>query len=110
VTTFKEHIIFKFSIVLLVIALLTPSFVKFSHIFKDHVHEVCSNPNKAHFHNVDLDCEFYKFKLNKKLFFASNEFQCLNVTENHKLTISYYQYLSDYQFLHFSPRGPPQLI
>jgi hypothetical protein len=110
VSTFKEHIIYKFSIVVLAIALLTPSFVKLSHVFEDHVHEVCDNPQKIHFHEVDLDCEFYKFKLNKKFIFAFNGFQFLNVVENHKPNSSQYQFLSDYQFLQFSLRGPPQLI
>ncbi len=108
--TFKEHIIYKFSIVILAIALLTPSFVKFSHVFEDHIHEVCKNPQKTHFHEVDLDCEFYKFKLNKKLIFASNEFQFLNIVENHQPIVLQYRFLSDYQPLHFSLRGPPQLI
>jgi hypothetical protein len=110
VNTFKEHIIYKFSLVILAIALLTPSFVKFSHVFEEHVHEVCNNQQKVHFHEFDFDCEFYMFKLNKKFIFASNEFQFLNVTENHQPNRSHYQFLSDYQSLHFTLRGPPQLI
>ncbi|RLD29377.1 MAG: hypothetical protein DRI75_03555 [Bacteroidetes bacterium] len=108
--TFKEHIIYKFCIVVLATALLTPSFVKFSHVFEEHIYEVCNNPQKTHFHEIDLDCEFYKFKLNKKFVFASIEFQFLNVVENYKSNSSQYQFLSDYQFLQFSLRGPPQLI
>jgi hypothetical protein len=106
----RKHIAYRISIVLLVIALITPSFVKFSHVFEEHVHEDCNNPQKIHFHEFDLDCEFYKFKLNKKLILVSNEFQFLNVIENHRPNSSQYQFLSDYQFLHFSLRGPPQLI
>lgn len=107
---FRTHIISKISIVVLTIALLTPSLVKFSHIFENHVHKVCENPQKSHFHEFDLDCEFYKFKLNTQFGFSANEFQFLNIIENHQPIISQYQFLSDYQRLHFSLRGPPQLI
>lgn len=60
----REHIASKISIIILVAALLTPSVVKLHHLFEDHAHAVCVNTQDTHWHEVDLDCEFYKFKLN----------------------------------------------
>ena len=107
---FKEHIVYKFSTAILILALLTPSAVKFFHIFEDHIHEVCKNNQKTHFHKVDLDCEFYKFKLNTQFVFSHNKLQFTNKTENYQPIVLQQQFLSDYQNLHFSSRGPPQLI
>ena len=58
----KKHIISCLSIVLLC-ALLFPSAVKLTHAFKNHKHEICDGEKTAHFHEVDIDCDFYKFTL-----------------------------------------------
>ena len=106
----KAHIGFKISLLVLIAALLVPSFVKLAHAFESHQHEVCKTPQKSHFHELDLDCEFYKFKL-------SNAFHCqfkdyylastsLTTTVNNLYTSSY----SNFQVQQISLRGPPQLI
>jgi len=110
VNQFKEHIIYKFCTVILILALLTPSAVKFFHIFEDHIHEVCKNNQKTHFHEFDLDCEFYKFKLKTQFSLSTNDFQFLDIVENYQPIVLQYCYLNDFQSLHFSLRGPPQLI
>ncbi|MFB9053793.1 hypothetical protein ACFFVB_11970 [Formosa undariae] len=106
----KKHIVFKIFTVVLVIALLTPAFVKFSHVFEHHKREVCHGENQTHLHTADIDCEFYKFQLNHHftipVFIADIPF----VEENHELISSQYNFLSTFQLRHFSLRGPPLYI
>ena len=45
-------------------AVLFPSAVKFAHTFSHHEHEVCDGESAVHFHELDIDCEFFKFKIN----------------------------------------------
>lgn len=47
------------------LSILVPSVVKLNHVFETHKHEVCKGKSNSHLHALDLDCEFYKFKLNK---------------------------------------------
>ena len=109
--TLKGHIIYKLSIVVLALTLLTPTLVKFSHVFEIHnIHKVCENPQKTHFHKLNLDCEFCKFKLNTQWLFATKSFQFINKQEHYKVTSLSYFYLSNYQPLSFLRRGPPQTI
>ncbi len=83
--TFREHIIYKFSIVILVAALLTPSFVKLFHIFENHEHAICVNQQDTHFHKVDLDCEFYKFKLNTRFSPLQHAVELLVIEDDYHL-------------------------
>ncbi len=109
-TQTQTHITYKGLIIVLVIALVVPSFVKLAHIFENHKHEVCEAPQKSHFHEFDVDCEFYKFKLNPQTTTIFNDFVALSLEENFKLISSQYQFISDYQRLSFSLRGPPSLV
>ena len=70
----KAHIGYKISLIVLIIALLVPSFVKLAHAFEKHKHEVCTTPQKSHYHELDLDCEFYKFKLSHTFNFQPETF------------------------------------
>jgi len=106
----KEHIVFKSVIIILIIALLVPSFVKFAHVFENHKHEVCKNPQNTHFHEVDLDCEFYLFKLNPQSPFVPEYFKIDGVLDDFKPIISQYYFVSDHQRLSFTLRGPPSLV
>lgn len=106
----RTHIVFKSCIALLVIALLLPSFVKFVHVFENHKHLVCENPQKSHFHEFDIDCEFYKFKLNPQVTAITNDFFIANLQENFKSITTQYHFISDYQRLSFLLRGPPSLV
>ncbi len=54
--------------ILLIAAVLLPTSVKFAHIFEDHKHELCEDFTTTHIHDLDLDCEFYKFKLNTQFY------------------------------------------
>ncbi|MBP92782.1 MAG: hypothetical protein CMC55_01555 [Flavobacteriaceae bacterium] len=77
------------------------------HVFENHKHEVCLNKSTTHFHALDLECEFYKFKVSNHFFHIPENFHILEVEENHEIASSQYVYLSPFQQLHFSLRGPP---
>ncbi len=108
--TCRAHIIYKISVIILVVVLLSPNFVKFSHIFQDHIHQVCKSPQKIHFHKSDLDCDFYKFKLRTQFSFSAEDFKFLFIEENYQVITSQYLFLENKQNLHFFKRGPPELI
>jgi hypothetical protein len=104
---YKESIVFKSLIITLVITLLVPSFVKLAHAFENHKHEICVTPQKTHFHKFDLDCEFYKFKTSPQIAITFEYSENLNVEKIALPIVSQYQFISDYQRLSFSLRGPP---
>ncbi len=106
----KEHIIFKLLTMLLVLTLLVPSAVKLAHVFEHHEHEVCQGGDTTHIHKVDLDCEFQKFQLNNNFTFSDITFEVFQCNKNSKAIISQYNFISNYQRLHFSLRGPPSII
>lgn len=103
----KEHIASKIFVVLLTIVLVTPLFVKLNHVFEDHKHEVCKTPYTNHFHELEIGCEFYNFKLNTELNYTFSSIQIPVIKEITQSIISQYHYISDYQQLPFSSRGPP---
>lgn len=105
----RAHIIFKGWTLILVLTLLLPSAVKFMHIFENHQHEVCYGESDAHFHTLDIDCEFYNFKLNVPFTLPENVSVLISLLEIKSVVKSDYSFLSDYQILHFSLRGPPAI-
>lgn len=106
----KEHIVFKTVTLALILTLLVPSIVKFSHIFSHHQHKVCIGEKSTHIHKVDLDCDFHKFQLNKT-FTVNHSYSELFISEELSVKIvSQYDFLNSYQKLHFALRGPPSLI
>ncbi|GAA4269634.1 hypothetical protein [Hyunsoonleella aestuarii] len=105
----RQHIAFKFLALIIVLALFAPSVDKFVHTFSHHEHKVCNGDETTHFHEVDLDCEFYKFQLNKNFTISKGNTDFLVLQEEYKEIVSQYLFLSDYQRLHFSLRGPPQV-
>ncbi len=104
---YKQHITFKIATLLVVVCLVLPSVVKFTHIFAHHEHEVCLGENQSHLHELDMDCEFYKFNINHYTTLTSFEFIPLEIIENQEIIASQYVFLSAFQRLHFSLRGPP---
>lgn len=105
----KQHVTFKVFTTLLVLIILLPAAVKIAHVFENHKHEVCVNKSITHFHTLDLDCEFYKFKLATYVFQIPENLNTLEVQDNHTIVTSQYYFLSLFQQLHFSLRGPPVL-
>ncbi|MFD1061730.1 hypothetical protein ACFQ1Q_00630 [Winogradskyella litorisediminis] len=103
----KFHIIIKISALLLVLAVLAPSIVKFSHGFQNHEHEICLGESDSHFHSIDIDCEFYKFKLNTQYVHILKPINILEFDVKTSEIKSQYAFISDYQRLQTSLRGPP---
>ncbi|MDG5491927.1 hypothetical protein [Psychroserpens sp. SPM9] len=103
----KPHISIQLASLVLAFVLLVPSVVKFSHALSNHEHEVCFDKDQTHFHKIDLDCEFYKFKLQTQTTKVIVDYDIYAIEANHKTINHYYSFLSNYQRLHFSLRGPP---
>lgn len=106
-SSLKQHILFKCLTLILALTLLLPSAVKLSHIFEHHQHEVCYGEANAHFHSLDIDCEFYKFKLNIPFTIPENFVVFIDYTPINVFSTKEYTFLSEYQRLHFTLRGPP---
>ena len=51
-----KHITSSFVAQLLVLAIVFPSVLQFSHIFEDHEHTFCGNV-ETHLHEQELDCD-----------------------------------------------------
>ena len=105
-----KQTILSFVASLLVIILLVPSLVKFAHVFDHHTHTVCTNWQKLHFHEYDLECEFYDFKISPQITFEKTEFEIVITDNDFSFNTSQYQSISDYQRLSFLLRGPPGLV
>lgn len=106
----KLHIAFKSLAVLLAFAVLSPYVVKLSHSFNHHTHEVCEGFSDTHFHSLDLDCEFYKFKIQKDQIFdvvVYSEYESISTI--HFQSILYF-FSYNHQHLSFSLRAPPALV
>lgn len=106
----KEHIGYKISLIILIIALLVPSFVKLAHAFEVHKHEICKTPQKNHYHELDLECEFYKFKLSTAFNFQPEEYRFLTTNQITQVANFYKSLYSNLQIEQTTLRGPPQLI
>ncbi|MDW5288354.1 hypothetical protein [Formosa sp. PL04] len=106
----KTHILFKSLTLVVILTLLTPTFVKFNHVFEHHHREICHGEIQTHLHTADIDCEFYKFQLNHHFTIPVYFSEIPSVQENHELISTQYYFLSEYQQLHFSLRGPPIYI
>jgi len=103
----QQHIAFRIFTILIVATLLLPSTVKTAHIFSNHKHDICLGESEAHFHHLDVDCSFYKYKINPPFTLPNFSYEIIGVEENHFEIISKYQFVSDYQKLPFLLRGPP---
>ena len=106
---FKQHIAFKILAFSLALTLLTPTFVKFNHIFAHHKHDICLGEKSTHLHTLNIDCDFYKFHLNSVYTFSYFEFQLFIPKEQTLSIVSQYQFISKYQRLQVALRGPPQI-
>ena len=106
----REHIFFKALILVLIVSLITPYFVKFAHVFTHQTHEVCLGEKTTHFHELDIDCEFYKFKSTNSFAYDLSNIELFLEKKESQQIASLYHFLSKYQHLHFSLRGPPSLV
>ncbi|MDX1365813.1 MAG: hypothetical protein R3243_16530 [Arenibacter latericius] len=104
----RGHILSFFSILMVALFAL-PGALKAKHAILEHHNFVCKEKGKLHYHEMEVECEFYKYNISH---FITPEYVELNnnswIFKTEKVT-DYYQYLSKYQKLHFSERGPPTL-
>lgn len=109
-TSFKEHIIFKIVTLLLCVSLLVPTAYKFAHIFAHHKHDICKGEKATHLHEINADCDFFKFKLNNPFTFSFCNIELVVFQEDFLEIESQYQFLSKFQRLQTALRGPPAFI
>ena len=106
----KEHIIFKILSFTLAWAILIPTAVQFTYAFNHYKHEGCLGEKTTHLHKLDLNCKFYDFKLTKNYLLGHFSFDVFETRKLPLKRVSQYIFLSSYQNLHFSLRGPPSLV
>ena len=107
---FKEHIAIKAITLLLACLLLVPASAKFAHIFSHHKHDICYGKKATHLHELNTDCDLYKFKLSHSYTFTFFNVELFSPKEHPLKIVSQYQFLSEYQRLQTALRGPPALI
>lgn len=107
---YKQHITFRVATLFIVVCLVLPSVVKFTHIFAHHEHEVCLGENQSHLHELDMDCEFYKFNLSHNFYFEIDDFKIDFIIPSQTLNTKYHAYLKSHQQLPTYLRGPPYLM
>lgn len=105
----RQHILFKGLALFVVLTLLLPSVVKIMHNFENHKHEVCYGESNAHFHTLDIDCEFYNFNLSNPFTLTESISILIIFPEIRDLITTDYTFLSEYQRHHFLRRGPPAI-
>jgi len=108
-TTQPKHSM-RLATLMVVFCLLLPSVVKFTHAFAQHHHEVCAGEAQSHLHNVDLDCNFYKFKLNHNFYIPLVNYELQENFKEQTLKSKYYTFLKSHQQLTSYLRGPPSLV
>ena len=92
---------------LLVVFLCAPSIVKMTHALIEHEYLECKAIGQLHIHEVELDCDFQDFNLSPQFNSTLVEVpRPLIIHFPNKIT-SQYTFLSKYQKLHFTLRGPP---
>lgn len=106
----KEHIAFKIITLMLALLLLVPAGAKFAHIFAHHEHDICKGEKSTHLHEINADCDFYKFKLSNSYTFTFFNVELISTKESTLEIVSQYQFLSKFQRLQTALRGPPALI
>lgn len=106
---FRDQTVYKIITVILVLTLLIPSVVKLSHLWTHLHHEVCNGEPETHLHTADLDCSFYNFQLSTPFTLPTITYEFFQSEDNHPIFACYYSFLSEFQQLHVSLRGPPQI-
>lgn len=106
----KKHIAFKIVTLMLALAFLIPTAYKFTHIFAHHKHDICKGEKSTHLHEINKDCNFYKFKLSNQYTFTFFNVELISFEEDTVQIVSQYHFLSKFQRLQTTLRGPPSLI
>lgn len=106
----KNSFIIKIVALLLAISLLSPAINKFAHLFTHHKHDICKGEKSTHLHELNTDCDFYKYKVHHHYTFNLFEYRIFTPKIQSPEIISQYHFLSDYQRLQTALRGPPALV
>ena len=107
---YKQHIISRITTIIIVACLLLPTGVKIAHVFSNHDHKVCIGENQSHFHEIDMDCEFYKFNLSNNFYFKVDDYSIDFKIKTHTTNVTKYVYSKDHQHPSTYLRGPPCLM
>mgnify|MGYP003130892950 FL=1 len=101
-----KHILTNILAHLLVLAVVFPAVVQFTHIFENHEHTFCGD-YKTHLHEQNLDCEFTKFI--STVFHYESEYPELTITNTLLPTpcFNYSSIISKRQSQSNPLRGPP---
>jgi hypothetical protein len=110
VNNLKEHSIFKTIAFILALSVLVPTATKFAHIFANHKHDICKGEKATHLHEINTDCDFYKFKLNNHYYFSLVNNDLFQIASYYKIPVLTYKFLNNHRPLSFSLRGPPALV
>src|SRR5690554_1939090 len=93
--------------IILVAFISLPSILKIKHAITEHQTFVCKEKGKLHIHEVESDCEFYKYHITTHLFPGNLEDAILTRSLKTEKINNFYDFLNKYQKQHFSRRGPP---
>ncbi len=106
---YKQHIIFKIITISVVACLLLPTALKICHAFTKHEHVICKGENKSHLHEIDTDCECFKFNLSASLHINIDNHKTDYKVERHLVNVKHYIYSKSHQHPSAYLRGPPCL-
>lgn len=87
--------------------LLFPSAVKLAHVFANHQHTYCNHYSESHFHQKNLDCQLSSFHQAPFSFPGFINYKVYEPEIQNSGFDHIYFFLSEYQKLPFSLRGPP---
>ncbi len=86
-----------------------PAVVQLVHTFEKHEHGICISKDDQHFHQKDPECVLCHLQGETFAIITEEDFPVFNNKEQ-LLVSTQYNFLSNYQQLSFSLRGPPIFI
>lgn len=105
----KKDLYLSLAAFMIIACMALPSIMKLSHAIHEHQSQSCSADISLHFHEAEFDCEFQKFKLSQQFYPPIQQYEIYSPTFWIGINSDSYSFLSTYQKLHFSLRGPPNV-
>lgn len=109
----KQRSVIKASAILLALVFILPSAFNLIHSLKHkhhHQYELCDNPYETHFHKLEKDCDFCKFKINQDYHNTDVIYKFTKVDVSAEILYVSYSFQYNYQHVSFSLRAPPVLV
>jgi len=100
----------KYGVLVLTIVLLLPSILNYTHVFAHDFNFACDEHSTTHLHESTLDCDLCDFHPTPVIVYQFLNFNLDEVLPPNKKFFNSYEFLSDFQKLSFSLRGPPSSI